>query len=106
MWRPEASSVRAWREDTIYLGRIASSFQIRLHSERSEGRGGDVALDQLEFLDCALPRETLRLQLLLIIMQTFDYKTGDTKNSEDHLMFSSSCHRQLPVLRRSVLQGC
>ncbi|XP_078811764.1 apical endosomal glycoprotein isoform X1 [Oryzias latipes] len=55
VWRPEASSVRAWREDTIYLGRIASSFQIRLHSERSEGRGGDVALDQLEFLDCALP---------------------------------------------------
>ncbi|XP_036070478.1 apical endosomal glycoprotein isoform X2 [Oryzias melastigma] len=56
VWRPEASSVRAWREDTIFLGRIAPSFQIRLHSERSEGRGGDVALDQLEFLDCALPR--------------------------------------------------
>nr|XP_061836878.1 apical endosomal glycoprotein isoform X1 [Nerophis lumbriciformis] len=55
VWRPEATSVRGWREATIYLGRIATTFRIRLHSDRSEGRRGDVAVDQLEFLDCALP---------------------------------------------------
>ncbi|XP_041825093.1 apical endosomal glycoprotein [Melanotaenia boesemani] len=55
VWRPEASSIRGWREATIFLGRIPSSFQIRLHSQRSEGQRADVAIDQLEFLDCALP---------------------------------------------------
>ncbi|XP_039856701.1 apical endosomal glycoprotein isoform X2 [Simochromis diagramma] len=55
VWRPEASSVRAWREALIFLGRIPSTFQIRLHSLRSVGQRGDVAIDQLEFLDCALP---------------------------------------------------
>ncbi|KAM9735076.1 apical endosomal glycoprotein isoform 1-T1 [Menidia menidia] len=55
IWRPEASSIHGWKEDTIFLGRIPSSFRIRLQSQRLEGRRGDVALDQLEFLDCALP---------------------------------------------------
>ncbi|XP_060917207.1 apical endosomal glycoprotein [Labrus mixtus] len=55
VWRPEATSVRGWREATIFLGRIPTTFQIRLNSKRSEGRRGDVAIDQLEFLDCALP---------------------------------------------------
>nr|XP_046231633.1 apical endosomal glycoprotein [Scatophagus argus] len=55
VWRPEATSVRGWREATIFLGRIPSTFQIRLHSQRSEGQRGDMAIDQLEFLDCALP---------------------------------------------------
>ncbi|XP_073334470.1 apical endosomal glycoprotein [Pagrus major] len=55
VWRPEATSVRGWREATIYLGRIPGPFQIRLHSQRSQGGKGDVAVDQLEFLDCALP---------------------------------------------------
>ncbi|XP_061590452.1 apical endosomal glycoprotein [Cololabis saira] len=55
VWRPEASSVRGWREATIFLGRIPSTFQIRLHSQRSEGQRGNVAIDQLRFLDCALP---------------------------------------------------
>ncbi|XP_072228678.1 apical endosomal glycoprotein [Leuresthes tenuis] len=55
VWRPEASTIRVWKEDTIFLGRIPSTFQIRLHSQRLEGRRGDVAIDQLEFLDCALP---------------------------------------------------
>ncbi|XP_028274375.1 apical endosomal glycoprotein [Parambassis ranga] len=55
VWRPEASSIRSWREATIFLGRISSPFKIRLHSQRSEGRRGDVAIDDLEFLDCALP---------------------------------------------------
>ncbi|XP_029301211.1 apical endosomal glycoprotein [Cottoperca gobio] len=55
VWRPEATSVRGWREATIFLGRNPTAFQIRLHSQRSEGRTGDVAVDHLEFLDCALP---------------------------------------------------
>ncbi|XP_068609348.1 apical endosomal glycoprotein [Brachionichthys hirsutus] len=55
VWRPEATSVRSWREATVFLGRILTPFQIRLHSQRSVGRRGDVAVDQLEFLDCALP---------------------------------------------------
>lgn len=55
MWRPEASSIRSWREADIFLGRISSPFRIHLYTERSEGRKGDVAIDQLEFLDCALP---------------------------------------------------
>ncbi|XP_031133327.1 apical endosomal glycoprotein isoform X1 [Sander lucioperca] len=55
VWRPEATSVRGWREASIFLGRIPTTFQIHLHSQRSEGRRGDVAVDQLEFLDCAPP---------------------------------------------------
>ncbi|KAL7376442.1 hypothetical protein ABVT39_008220 [Epinephelus coioides] len=55
VWRPEVTSVRGWREATIYLGRIPTTFRIRLHSQRSKGQRGDVAVDQLEFLDCALP---------------------------------------------------
>ncbi|KAM7393213.1 hypothetical protein PAMA_008047 [Pampus argenteus] len=54
-WRPEATSVRGWREATIFLGRIPTSFRIHLYSQRSEGRRDDVAIDQMEFLDCALP---------------------------------------------------
>ncbi|XP_054896543.1 apical endosomal glycoprotein isoform X2 [Poeciliopsis prolifica] len=55
VWRPEASSARSWREATVFLGRISSPFRIHLHSARSAGQNGDVAIDQLEFLDCALP---------------------------------------------------
>ncbi|KAM6902305.1 apical endosomal glycoprotein [Xenentodon cancila] len=55
VWRPEASSVRGWREATVFLGRIPSTFQIRLHSQRSVGQQGNVAIDQLKFLDCSLP---------------------------------------------------
>ncbi|KAK2818904.1 hypothetical protein Q5P01_024465 [Channa striata] len=55
VWRPEATSVRGWREATIFLGRIPTAFQIRFHSQRSDGQKGDVAIDQLQFLDCALP---------------------------------------------------
>ncbi|XP_051533001.1 apical endosomal glycoprotein [Myxocyprinus asiaticus] len=55
VWRPESSSVRGWREATIYLGRILGPFHIQLHSRRSEGRQGDMSIDHLEFLDCALP---------------------------------------------------
>lgn len=59
VWRPEASSTRSWREATVFLGAIPSAFRVRLHSQRSEGQTGDVAVDQLEFLDCALPCEAL-----------------------------------------------
>uniref|UniRef100_H3CHH6 MAM domain-containing protein n=1 Tax=Tetraodon nigroviridis TaxID=99883 RepID=H3CHH6_TETNG len=55
VWRPEATSVRSWREGTVFLSRIPSAFQILFHSHRSRGQRGDVAIDQLEFLDCALP---------------------------------------------------
>ncbi|XP_071322450.1 apical endosomal glycoprotein [Trachinotus anak] len=55
VWRPEATSVRGWREATVFLGRVPTAFRIRLHSQRTEGRKGDVAIDHLEFLDCALP---------------------------------------------------
>lgn len=65
MWRPEATSVRDWREATIFLGRIPTTFQIRLYSERPDGHKGDVAIDQLEFLDCALPCESLKNTPLL-----------------------------------------
>ena len=65
MWRPEATSVRGWREATIYLGRIPGPFQIRLHSQRSQGGKGDVAVDQLEFLDCALPCESIKVILFI-----------------------------------------
>ncbi|XP_016407423.1 apical endosomal glycoprotein [Sinocyclocheilus rhinocerous] len=55
VWRPESSSIRSWREATIYLGRISGPFHIQLHSRRNEGKQGDVSIDQMEFLDCALP---------------------------------------------------
>lgn len=55
VWRPESSSVRAWKEGIIFLGRIPGPFEIQLHSRRQDGRSGDIAIDQLEFMDCALP---------------------------------------------------
>lgn len=55
VWRPESTSIRGWREATVFLGRNPSMFYIQLHSTRSQGRHGDVAVDQLEFRDCALP---------------------------------------------------
>ncbi|KAK2888523.1 apical endosomal glycoprotein [Channa argus] len=55
VWRPEATSVRGWREATIFLGRIPTPFQICFYSQRANGQKGDVAVDQLQFLDCALP---------------------------------------------------
>ncbi|KAF7696752.1 hypothetical protein HF521_005170 [Silurus meridionalis] len=55
VWRPENTSVRSWRKGTVFLGRIPGPFQIHIHSRRQDGRSGDVAIDQLEFMDCALP---------------------------------------------------
>ncbi|KAK3524127.1 hypothetical protein QTP70_018036, partial [Hemibagrus guttatus] len=55
VWSPERSSVRAWKEGIIFLGRIPGPFQIQIHSRRQYGRSGDIAIDQLEFKDCALP---------------------------------------------------
>ncbi|TSK72085.1 Glutamine synthetase [Bagarius yarrelli] len=54
VWRPESSSVRAWREGIIFLGRIPGPFQIQFHSQRQDGKSGDIAIDQLEFMDCAI----------------------------------------------------
>lgn len=56
VWRPESTSIRGWREATVFLGRNAAPFQVQLHSSRRHGRQGDVAIDQLQFRDCALPR--------------------------------------------------
>ncbi|KAG7216661.1 hypothetical protein INR49_023375, partial [Caranx melampygus] len=56
VWRPEATTVRGWKEATIFLGRISTGFRIHLHSQRTTGQKGDMAIDQLEFLDCALPQ--------------------------------------------------
>lgn len=55
LWRPEPTSVRGWREATVFVGRISSEFRLVFYSERKEGRPADVALDQLHFLHCALP---------------------------------------------------
>ncbi|KAJ3605045.1 hypothetical protein NHX12_027096, partial [Muraenolepis orangiensis] len=55
VWRPGSSSVNGWREANIFLGRIPGPFRVHLHSQRAVGRRDDVAVDQLEFLDCALP---------------------------------------------------
>ncbi len=63
VWRPEATSVRAWREATIFLGSISTTFQIQIKSQRSEGLRGDVAIDQLDFEDCALPCESPKIFL-------------------------------------------
>lgn len=51
--------MRGWREDTIFLGRISTAFQVKIYSQRSLGLRGDVAIDHMEFLDCALPCEYL-----------------------------------------------
>ncbi|KAJ8261088.1 hypothetical protein COCON_G00168110 [Conger conger] len=55
VWRPQTSSFRGWREDTVYLGRVSQGFRLHLHSRRKQGHPGDVAIDQLEFLNCGLP---------------------------------------------------
>ncbi|KAM9820210.1 apical endosomal glycoprotein [Neosynchiropus ocellatus] len=55
IWRPKTSSLRDWREATIFIGRISEDFQIRFHAKHTALRRGDIAIDQLEFLDCALP---------------------------------------------------
>ncbi|XP_033831819.1 apical endosomal glycoprotein isoform X2 [Periophthalmus magnuspinnatus] len=55
LWRPEPSSVRGWREATVFVGRISSTFRLVFYSERGHGQSADVALDQLHFQHCALP---------------------------------------------------
>ncbi|KAK7896128.1 hypothetical protein WMY93_021453 [Mugilogobius chulae] len=53
LWRPEPTSVRGWREATVFVGRISSTFRLVFYSERSSR--AVVALDQLHFQHCALP---------------------------------------------------
>ena len=60
VWRPGHASVNGWREAEVFLGRIPTAFRIDLQTRRSKGLRGDVAVDQLEFLDCALPGELPR----------------------------------------------
>lgn len=60
VWRPAVTSVRGWREATVFLGRIPGPFQLYFHSQRRWGLRGDVAIDQLKFQDCALPGEGVR----------------------------------------------
>ncbi|XP_023687227.1 apical endosomal glycoprotein isoform X1 [Paramormyrops kingsleyae] len=55
VWRPAVTSVRGWRESTVFLGRIPGPFQLHFRSQRRWGLRGDVAIDQLEFQDCAPP---------------------------------------------------
>ncbi|XP_069039603.1 apical endosomal glycoprotein isoform X2 [Lepisosteus oculatus] len=55
LWRPGGSSVRGWRRASFFLGRVAGPFALSLHSERARIRPGDVAIDHLEFRNCALP---------------------------------------------------
>lgn len=75
VWRPESSSIRSWREATIYLGRISGPFHIQLHSRRSEGKQGDVSIDQMKFLDCALPgKEKLKKKKLELIHEQNNQK--------------------------------
>lgn len=98
VWRPEASSTRSWREATIFLGSVPSTFRIRLHSQRSEGLKGDVAIDQLEFLDCALPCETL-------VSSLHNRPLTETLKRCLSLFCWVSCSVQCPSLGATVQQG-
>ncbi|XP_053734237.1 apical endosomal glycoprotein [Synchiropus splendidus] len=55
IWRQSTSNIRDWREATIFIGRISEDFRIHFHAKHSLVRRGDIAIDQLEFLDCGLP---------------------------------------------------
>lgn len=103
VWRPEASSVRAWREALIFLGRIPSTFQIRLHSLRSVGQRADVAIDQLEFLDCALPCKPLKRSHLSLPFVFYSQLIPVNRFISDSFLFSLDHQHQSPG--ESVQQG-
>lgn len=84
VWRPENSSVRGWREATIYLGRIPGPFHIQLHSRHSEVKQGDVSVDHMEFLDCALPGKNKWKKVIHILFCTF---TQEELEQPDVLFF-------------------
>ncbi|MBN3299346.1 AEGP protein, partial [Amia calva] len=55
VWRPGVSSVRGWRDASFFPGRLPRGFILRLHSQHGPHEPGAVAIDQLEFRNCALP---------------------------------------------------
>ncbi|MGH0153262.1 UNVERIFIED_CONTAM: hypothetical protein FKN15_045994 [Acipenser sinensis] len=56
VWRGAGSSVRGWREASIFTGRVPESFQIVFTSRRSLSYPGDIAIDDINFRNCALPQ--------------------------------------------------
>ncbi|XP_041094433.1 apical endosomal glycoprotein [Polyodon spathula] len=56
VWRSAGSSVRGWREASIFTGRVPEPFQIVFTSRRSLSYPGDIAIDDIKFLNCALPQ--------------------------------------------------
>ncbi|MGH0160932.1 UNVERIFIED_CONTAM: hypothetical protein FKN15_044115 [Acipenser sinensis] len=56
VWRGAGSSMRGWREASIFTGRVPESFQIVFMSRRSLSYPGDIAIDDINFRNCALPQ--------------------------------------------------
>ncbi|KAK1155592.1 apical endosomal glycoprotein [Acipenser oxyrinchus oxyrinchus] len=56
VWRGAGSSVRGWREASIFTGRVPEPFQIVFTSRRSLSYPGDIAIDDIKFRNCALPQ--------------------------------------------------
>lgn len=70
VWRGAGSSVRGWREASIFTGRVPEPFQIVFTSRRSLSYPGDIAIDDINFRNCALPRTSpTHISAVLIVGQ-------------------------------------
>ncbi|XP_061460449.1 apical endosomal glycoprotein [Rhineura floridana] len=56
LWRNPPSSVYAWRELVAYTGRIEGTFQITFTSTQEFSETVQLAIDDVEFRNCGLPR--------------------------------------------------
>ena len=57
MWRASGNQGNRWKQAVVPLGHIGHNFQISFAGTRSFSVLGDIAIDDINFQNCAYPRE-------------------------------------------------
>jgi len=57
MWRAQGGQGNRWRQAVVPLGHIGYDFQIAFVGSRSFSTLGDIAIDDITYLNCAYPRK-------------------------------------------------
>jgi len=56
MWRSTGNGGNQWKQATVAIGHIATEFQINFEGQRSFSVLGDIAIDDIQYQNCAYPR--------------------------------------------------
>lgn len=56
LWTRRGSQGNRWQQGTVFIGRVSRPFRMLIEAQRSFSVFGDIAIDDVTFVNCALPK--------------------------------------------------